>query len=127
MNLKSRFKTTSAQTLTKSAGIILLLILAAGTSVCQAAEGNARHHLRVELFPEKQRLQAIDRITIEKCPADRLTFKLSHRAEQIELAVNHHFRKFEFEDGRLQVDLAASEKNQKIRKKSKIDSKFLNI
>jgi hypothetical protein len=114
LNLKWGFKTTSAQTLTKSAGIILLLILAAGTSVCQAAEGNARHHLRVELFPEKQSLQAIDRITIEKCPADRLAFRLSHRAEQIELAVNHHFRKFEFEDGRLQVDLAASEKNQKI-------------
>ena len=93
-------------------GIILLLILSA--SVCPAAEGNARHHLQVELFPEKQAMRAVDRITIEKSPGDRLDFALSPRAEQIEVAVNGKVRKFDFNDGRLKVDLTAAEKNQKI-------------
>ena len=95
-------------------GIILLLILVASASVCPAAEGNARHYLQVKLFPEKQTLQAVDQITIEKSPGDRLDFKLSHRAEQIQVTVNGKFRKFDFEDGRLQVGLTADEKNQKI-------------
>ncbi len=96
------------------AGIILLLILVVNAYVCPAAEGNARHHLQVELFPEKQTLQAVDQITIEKSPGDRLDFKLSRRAEQIEVTVNRKFRKFDFENGRLQVGLTAGEINQKI-------------
>jgi hypothetical protein len=102
------------QTVAARAGIILLLIMVVSASVCPAAEGDALHHLQVELFPKKQALQAMDRITIEKSPNDRLEFKLSRRAEQIEVTVNGNFRKFEFEDGRLQVGLAAGEKNQKI-------------
>jgi hypothetical protein len=69
----------------------------------------------VELFPEKQMLQGVDEITIEKSHGDRLDFKLSRRAEQIEVTVNGRFRKFDFENGRLQVGLAAGENNQKIR------------
>ncbi|MGD9132794.1 MAG: M1 family aminopeptidase [Desulfobacterales bacterium] len=83
-------------------------------SVCAAAADDARHDLRVELFPEKQTLQAVDRITIEKSPAARLAFTLSPRAAQIEVTVNGNFRKFEFEDGRLQLNLAAHEKKQEI-------------
>jgi hypothetical protein len=104
-----RFKVLAAR-----AGIILLLILDVSASVCPAAVGDARHHLQVELFPKKQTLQAVDRITIEKSPGDRLEFRLSRQAEQIEVAVNGNFRKFKFEDGRLQVDLAADEKNHKL-------------
>ncbi len=96
------------------AGIILLLVLVVNAYVCPAAEGNARHYLQVELFPEKQTLQAVDQITIEKSPGDRLDFKLSRRAEQIEVTVNRKFRKFDFENGRLQVGLTAGEINQKI-------------
>ena len=81
------------------AGIILLLILVVSVSVCPATEADARHHLQVELFPEKQTLQAVDQITIEKNPEDRLDFKLSRRAGQIEVTVNGRFRKFDFEDG----------------------------
>ncbi|MBW2436685.1 MAG: hypothetical protein JRF29_05355, partial [Deltaproteobacteria bacterium] len=102
------------QTLAARAGAVLLLILVVNASVCEAAEGNARHHLQVELFPEKQMLQAVDQITIEKSPDDKMDFKLSRRAEQIEVAVNGKYRKFDFEDGRLQVGLSAGEKNQKI-------------
>jgi len=102
------------QTVAVGAGIILLLILIVSASVCPAAEGNARHHLQVELFPEKHTLQAVDQITIEKSPGDKLDFKLSRRAEQIDVTVNGKFRKFDFADGRLQVGLAADEKNQKI-------------
>ncbi|MEJ2726903.1 MAG: M1 family aminopeptidase [Deltaproteobacteria bacterium] len=108
------FGTPSVQVSAKSAGIILLLILVVSASVSPAAEGDARHHLRVELFPQKQMLQVMDRMTIEKSPADSLEFKLSRRAEQIGVAVNGNSRKFKFEDGRLQVDLAAHEKNIKI-------------
>ncbi len=94
-------------------GIILLLILVVSASVCPAAERNARHHLQVELFPKMKTLRAVDEITIEKSPGDRLDFKLSHRAEQIEVMVNGKFREFDFEDGRLQVGRAADEKDQK--------------
>jgi hypothetical protein len=94
--------------------MILSLILVVSASVCPAAAGNARHLLQVELFPQKQMLQAVDEITIEKSPGDKLDFKLSRRAEQIEVTVNGKFRKFDFGNGRLQVSLAAGEKNQKI-------------
>ena len=97
-----------------TSAIILLLILVVSASACAAAEGKARHHLQVELFPEKQTLQAVDRITIEKSPGDRLDFKLSRRAEQIAVTVNSKFRKFDFENGHLQIGLTAGEKNQKI-------------
>lgn len=73
-------------------GSILLLILLVGASICPADEGNARHHLRVELFPEKQMLQALDEITIEKSTGSRMDFKLSRRARQIEVAVNGKYR-----------------------------------
>jgi hypothetical protein len=99
---------------TARSSVILLLILVVSASICPAAVGNARHHLQVELFPEKQMLQALDQITIEKSPDDKMDFKLSRRAGQIEVAVNGKYRKFDFEDGRLQVGLAADEKNQKI-------------
>ena len=102
------------QTAAARAGIILSLILVVSASVCPAAVGNARHLLQVELFPQKQMLQAVDEITIEKSPGDKLDFKLSRRAEQIEVTVNGKFRKFDFGNGRLQVSLAAGEKNQKI-------------
>ena len=94
--------------------MVLLLILVVSASLCPAAEGNARHHLQVELFPQKQTLQAVDQITIEKSPGDRLDFKLSRHAEQLEVMVNSKFRKFDFEDGSLRIGLAAGEKNQKI-------------
>jgi hypothetical protein len=93
-------------------GIILLLILIASASVCPAAERNARHHLQVELFPKIKTLRALDEITIEKSSGDRLDFKLSHRAEQIEVMVNGKFREFDFEDGRLRIGLAADEKQR---------------
>ncbi len=95
--------------------IILSLIPGVSASICAAAEGDARHHLQVELFPEKQMLQAVDQITIEKSPGEKLDFKLSRRAEQITVTVNGRFRKFDFGDGRLQVGLAAGENNHKIR------------
>ncbi|MGD2185547.1 MAG: M1 family aminopeptidase [Desulfobacterales bacterium] len=83
-------------------------------SVCLANTLNARHRLEVEIFPQEQKLRAFDEITIPKSPNDRLDFTLSHRAEQIEVTVNGEHREFVFEDGRLQVDLAEEEKNQKI-------------
>jgi hypothetical protein len=102
------------QVATSRCGLVLLLILVVIPSVCPATEGNARHQLEVELFPAKQTLQAVDRITIEKSPHDRLEFALSPRAEKIELTVNDKLRQFDFNDGRLKVGLAAGEKHQKI-------------
>jgi hypothetical protein len=96
-------------------GSILLLILLAGASICPADEGKARHHLQVELLPEKQMLQAVDEITIEKSAGDSLNFKLSRRAEHIQVTVNGQNSEFNFENGHLQVELAAGETNRKIR------------
>jgi len=94
------------------AGLILMLILSMGASVCAAAEGTARHHLQVELAPEKQMLRAVDRITVEKSTGDHLEFALSPRAEQINVTVNGEVQKFDFEDGRLTVSPAVGEKNR---------------
>jgi hypothetical protein len=102
------------QVLAARAGNILLLILVVSASVCPAAEDDARHHLQVELFPEKQMLQAVDQITIEKHSGDELDFLLSRQAKQIAVTVNSQLRQFDFEDGRLQLGLAADEKNQKL-------------
>jgi len=95
--------------------IVSLLISAIGRSVCLAAEPNARHDLRVELSLQEKRLRAVDEITIEKSPTDRLDFNLTRRAENLEAAVNGQLRKIDFTDGRLRVRLAESEKDQKIR------------
>ena len=46
--------------------IILMLVPGVNTSVCAATAAVARHHLQVELFPEKRMMQAVDEITIEK-------------------------------------------------------------
>ena len=94
---------------TAGAGIILMLIFFLSGTVSTASELNARHHLQVELFPQENKLQAIDQITIGKIPSDGLDFKLSHRAEQIEVTVNDTPREIDFKNGRLQVRLAADE------------------
>jgi hypothetical protein len=100
---------------TAGAGIILMLIFFLSGTVSTASELNARHHLQVELFPQENKLQAIDQITIGKIPSDGLDFKLSHRAEQIEVTVNDTPREIDFKNGRLQVRLAADEKDKEIR------------
>jgi hypothetical protein len=107
----------SPRTLTKAATLCIVLSLMAviGRSVCVAAERNAHHDLSVELNPREKRLSAVDEIAIEKSRADRLDFKLTRRAENLEVAVNGQSRKSDFEDGRLSVHLAGTEKDQKIR------------
>ena len=95
-------------------GLILMLILSLGAQVCPAAEDNVGHHLQVELYPEKHMLQAVDRITVEKSPGDRMEFSLSPRAGQLTVTVNGKSATFDFEDGRLKVFLAAGGKNQKV-------------
>lgn len=92
--------------------LTMLIILAISTSVCASAEGKVHHNLEVELFPAKQMLRAVDRITVEKSPGDHLDFALSPRAEQIKVTVNGAVRKYDFEDGRLKVAPAVEEKNR---------------
>ena len=84
-------------------------------SVSPADELDARHRLQVEIFPQEQKLRAIDEISLEKSPGDGLDFKLSRRAEQIEVTVNDSPREIDFKDGRLHVRLAADEKDKEIR------------
>lgn len=84
-------------------------------SVSPADELDARHRLQVEIFPQEQKLRAIDEISLEKSPGDGLDFKLSRRAEQIEVTVNDSPREIDFKNGRLHVRLAADEKDKEIR------------
>ena len=96
-------------------GTVLVLIFVLSGSVSLAFELNARHDLQIELSPQEKKLQAIDQIKIEKSLSDGLDFKLSHRAEQIEVMVNDTPREIDFKNGRLHVPLAANEKNKEIR------------
>ncbi|MGI9571636.1 MAG: M1 family metallopeptidase, partial [Desulfobulbia bacterium] len=100
---------------TATTGTILLLALVLSVSVSLADELDARHRLQVEIFPQEQKLRAIDQIRIEKSPGDGLDFKLSPRAEQIEVTVNDSPRESDFKNGRLSVRLAAHERDKEIR------------
>ncbi len=92
-----------------------MLALVLSVSVSPADELDARHRLQVEIFPQEQKLRAIDEISLEKSPGDGLDFKLSRRAEQIEVTVNDSPREIDFKNGRLHVRLAADEKDKEIR------------
>ncbi len=94
--------------------IALALMTVMDPSVCVAVERNAHHDLSVELNLQEKRLSAVDEIKIAKIRTDRLDFKLTRRAENLEVAVNGQPRKIDFEDGRLCVRLAGIEKDQKI-------------
>ena len=100
---------------TATKATILLLVFVLSGSMSLATERNARHHLQVEIFPQEQKLRAIDEITIENNHSDRLDFKVSRRAEKIAVAVNGNPREFDFKNGRLSMRLTAGEKNQKIK------------
>ena len=86
---------------------ILLLAFVLSGSVSLATERDARHRLQVEISPQEQKLRAIDEITIEKIQSDRLDFKLSRRAEQIEVTVDGNPRGFDFKNGQLSIHPAA--------------------
>jgi len=103
------------EALTANAGFILILIFVFGITVSPASANKAQHHLQVELFPQAHKLQAIDQIRIQKSPADGLDFKLSRRAEEIEVTVNDSPREIDFKNGNLHVRLAAGEKATEIR------------
>ncbi len=105
------------RTAIKATTIVILfsLISIMGQSVCDAVALNARHDLSVELHLPDKRLSAVDEITIEKSRTDRLDFKITPRAENIEVAVNGQSRMIDFKDGWLCVRLADAERNQKIR------------
>jgi hypothetical protein len=83
-------------------------------SSAPAAQNGAQHRLQVELLPNAQRLQVQDRITFDKSPADRLTFKLTPRAEQLEVMQNGKRLNFDFNEGRLQVDLRSGSPDSEI-------------
>jgi hypothetical protein len=57
---------------TATTSTILLLALVLSVSVSLASELDARHRLQVEIFPQEQKLRAIDEISIEKSPSDGL-------------------------------------------------------
>ncbi|MGD8301539.1 MAG: M1 family aminopeptidase [Desulfobacterales bacterium] len=97
-----------------AAAVPLVVIFGLSISSAQAAANDARHRLRVELFPNEQRLQVQDRITLDGGPADRLTFKLTPRAKQLKVMQNGKPLKFDFEKGMLQVDLPSGDPNSEI-------------
>ena len=93
---------------------VLILALLLNGSISLAAEGDARHRLQVEIFPQAQKLRAIDEITIENNRSDPLDFRISRRTEHITVSVNGRPREFDFKNGQLKINLASAEKDQKI-------------
>jgi hypothetical protein len=94
--------------------IVLFLISVVSRSVCPAAGFNAHHDLSVALRLQEKRLSARDEITIEKSRSSGLDFKLTRRAENLEVTVNGRPRAIDFKDGRLRVALTGAEKSRKI-------------
>lgn len=111
INWRCRF---SRNIITVTCGAILWLAIFLSASICLASEGDARHHLRVEILPQAQKLQTVDEISIENNRSNRLDFGISERAEQIAVTVNGTPREFDFKNGQLAIRLAAGEHHQKI-------------
>ena len=93
---------------------IILLTLVFSGSISLATERDARHRLQVEIFPQTNKLRAVDEIAIENNRSDRLDFRVSQRAEQMAVTVNGNPGEFDFKHGQLKINLAAGQKNQNI-------------
>ncbi len=107
--------------------LILLLILL-GILGCaansQAADLSAAHHIKIELFPADRTLTGRNDITIETNKTEILNFRLSDRANRIDVQVNGESRNFNFENGRLQLSLKPRELSGKVQVAIQYSAKF---
>ncbi len=87
----------------------LLFGISGGVAVSQASGLNAAHHIQIELFPSEMKLTGQDDITIKSTGTEVLEFRLSEHATRIEVQVNRDPRNFNFENGRLRLNLKPRE------------------
>jgi hypothetical protein len=91
-----------------------LLAVFACSSVSQAAELKAAHHIQIELIPAEKKLNGRDDITLQAGGVDILEFRLSERITQLRVRVNRKRRHFDFKNGRLQLSLKPAEKSDNV-------------
>ena len=83
-------------------------------AVSQAAELIAAHNLQVELVPTEMKLIGRDDITIETDGTGILAFRVSESLTQIQVIVDNDQRDFEFNDGRLLLNLKPHEQSAEL-------------
>ena len=88
---------------------VILLTIFACVAASQAAGLNAAHRIQVELVPDEMRLKGSDDITIQTNGIQVLEFRLSERISKLKVEVNQNPRNFNFENGRLGLNLEADE------------------
>jgi hypothetical protein len=88
---------------------VILLTIFSCAAASQAAGLNAAHHIQVELVPDEMRLNGRDDITIQTHGIQVLEFRLSERISQLKVEVNQNPRNFNFENGRLGLNLEVDE------------------
>jgi len=89
--------------------LALLYIFLAGLSPAVAAENGLHHRLSVHLTPDRQQLEAEDRIQLSGAGARALTFVLSPRAAVTAVRVDGRPLPVDFSGGRLRVPLTGAD------------------
>jgi hypothetical protein len=84
------------------------------SAISQAAELSAAHNLQIVLVPAEMKLIGRDDITIKTAGAGVLTFRVSENLTQINVIVGQDQRDFEFNNGRLLVNLKPHEQTAEL-------------
>ena len=100
-------------------GRILILLggwvaLFASAPDSQAAGLSAAHNLQIELVPSEMRLIGSDDITIKTDRTGELAFRVSKDLTRIKVLVNNDQRDFEFNNGRLVLELKPHEQTAEL-------------
>jgi hypothetical protein len=93
-------------------GVLLALIVSAAAS--QAAELSSAHNLQIELIPAEMKLIGRDDITIKTGGTEVLAFRFSQNLTQVKVIVDNHQRDFEFNSGRLLLNLKPQEQTAEL-------------
>jgi hypothetical protein len=93
-------------------GIFSALLAIAPAS--KAADLIAAHNLRIELIPAEMKLIGADDITIKTDGSEILAFRISENLTQIQVIVDNEPRNFEFNSGRLLLQLKPQEQSAEL-------------
>jgi hypothetical protein len=91
--------------------ISFLLVLFVFCPAARAADLQADHNLRIELFPAAGRLTGIDDISIKTTAVRVLKFHISKRISSLKVSVNNEPRDFKFANGLIEVPLEPQEQS----------------
>ena len=94
--------------------IYILLIFFCYVSAPHSAELRASHDLKIELLPVEKKLIGRDKLSLKTNDIKFLEFSLSDRISNLKIEIDGQPRNFDFNNGRLRVNLEPDEQNSKL-------------